>query len=275
MKILPILIIFFTLSPIKNQAAIFTVTNINDSGANSFREALILSNANGVPDEIHFNIAGSGPHIINLLSHLPIITDDNTIIDAKTQPGWSLGNIVVDCGSLFEGLIVLGFDTEIKGLHFTNCQTAGILIESASLFLIEECLINNIFLPMELGVSAGIHVFASFGGTISNCYIGVNSLGSMDLSGAGENGIYLNLASNILVQNNVVSGFNGGSSDHGIYLRSADSNTLLNNKIGTDFTGTSAIPNSVGIFLEGNSNSNQITGNVIGGNVSEGIFISN
>ena len=66
----------------------FTVTNIDDSGAGSLRQAIL--DANGSPgfDVIAFNIPGSGVHTIGLASGLPAITEWVTI-DGYTQPGSS------------------------------------------------------------------------------------------------------------------------------------------------------------------------------------------
>src|SRR4051812_42811607 len=41
-------------------AATFTVTNTNDTGAGSLRQAIIDANANAGTDQISFNIAGAG-----------------------------------------------------------------------------------------------------------------------------------------------------------------------------------------------------------------------
>src|SRR5947208_2059572 len=49
--------------------AIFTVTDTNDDGPGSLRQAILDANAAvnvGGPDEIHFNIAGSGVQTINV-----------------------------------------------------------------------------------------------------------------------------------------------------------------------------------------------------------------
>ena len=45
-------------------AATFTVTNINDSGGGSLRQAILNANANPGADSIHFNIPGGGVHSI-------------------------------------------------------------------------------------------------------------------------------------------------------------------------------------------------------------------
>ena len=67
-------------------AATLTVTNTNDSGTGSLREAILIANANAGTDLIAFNIPGAGPHSIQPLSGLPIVTD-SLAIDGYTQPG--------------------------------------------------------------------------------------------------------------------------------------------------------------------------------------------
>ncbi|PYS69866.1 MAG: hypothetical protein DMF69_15510, partial [Acidobacteria bacterium] len=63
----------------------FTVTNVNDSGAGSFRQAIIDSNNNAGRDTVVFNILPiGGVKTINLLSALPIITSP-VVIDGYTQ----------------------------------------------------------------------------------------------------------------------------------------------------------------------------------------------
>ena len=52
----------------------FTVTNTNDSGAGSLRQAILDANANAGADTIAFNI-GSGIQTIGFSSKLPDITD--------------------------------------------------------------------------------------------------------------------------------------------------------------------------------------------------------
>src|SRR5205085_11840872 len=52
------------------------VTNTNDSGAGSLRQAILDSNASvGVRETIAFNIAGAGIHTISPASALPVVTD--------------------------------------------------------------------------------------------------------------------------------------------------------------------------------------------------------
>src|SRR5215210_1430061 len=64
----------------------FVVTNTNDAGAGSLRQAILDANANPGPDDITFNISGAGVHTITPLTPLPAATG-TVVIDGYTQPG--------------------------------------------------------------------------------------------------------------------------------------------------------------------------------------------
>src|SRR5437773_11930452 len=66
---------------------VFTVTNTNDSGTGSLRQAILDANSMG-GGTIQFNIPGSGVHTIGPLTVLPTITQAVTI-DGYTQSGSS------------------------------------------------------------------------------------------------------------------------------------------------------------------------------------------
>lgn len=116
------------------------VTNTNDTGPGSLRNAILCANNNIGPDTIRFNIAGAGPHIIFINDRFPILSDDYTVIDATTQPGWQLGNVVVDGSNMtdyvftFEanervGIEVYGLTlrhTPSIGLRFFRCDAIKI-----------------------------------------------------------------------------------------------------------------------------------------------------
>ena len=70
-------------------AATYTVTNTNDSGPGSLRQAILDANANAGADTIAFNIPGGGVQTITPATDLPQITDGVTI-DGYTQPGSSV-----------------------------------------------------------------------------------------------------------------------------------------------------------------------------------------
>lgn len=66
----------------------FTVTNSNDSGPGSLRQAILDANGSFGNDDIVFSIPGSGVHTIALASGLPPIAQP-VLIDGFTQPGSS------------------------------------------------------------------------------------------------------------------------------------------------------------------------------------------
>ena len=73
----------------------FTVINIEDSGAGSFRQAILDANASSGQDSIVFAIPGTGVHSIRPTSQFPDVTD-SAIIDGTTQQGYSAGKPVVE-----------------------------------------------------------------------------------------------------------------------------------------------------------------------------------
>ena len=114
----------------------YTVTSTADSGAGTLRQAVLDANANAGPDNIHFNIAGSGVHTITLASPLAALTSPVTIdgytqsgASPNTQPfGQGLNTVLriqvtggAGVGTCF---IVQASDTTIKGLVMNGCTTS-------------------------------------------------------------------------------------------------------------------------------------------------------
>lgn len=83
-------------------AQTFTVTNTNDSGTESFRQALLDANANPGVDTIVFNIGSGGVQTIVVATPLPTISD-SVIVDGSTQPGFSGVPLIVIDGSNLTG----------------------------------------------------------------------------------------------------------------------------------------------------------------------------
>src|SRR5262249_12438634 len=66
----------------------FLVQNTADSGAGSFRQAILGAHAPAGLDTIPFNVGGAGVRSIALASPLPTITDP-VLLDGSTQPGFT------------------------------------------------------------------------------------------------------------------------------------------------------------------------------------------
>jgi parallel beta-helix repeat protein len=240
--------------------ATLTVMNTNDSGAGSFRQALIDANnttANPGQNTINFSIATSSVQTISLTSPLLLITNPaGVIINATTEGGFAGTPLVVLDGSkagISVGLAVLGGNSTIKGLAIEN-----------------------------FGVGSGIEL-ASSNNTVQGNYVGTDATGTI----AGDNfyGIYLptgaahnTIGGTTAAARNVVS----GNTVFGILLEgSGTSNNLVEgNRIGTDVSGTIALPNGVDGVAFSSASNNTLggtasgAGNQISGNGRFGVLLS-
>src|SRR6267378_7582846 len=81
------------------EGAIFTVTTTGDSGAGSFRQAILDANATAGTDTIEFQIPGIAPFTISPTLPLPPLNEP-VVINATTQPGYIDRPVVELDGSL-------------------------------------------------------------------------------------------------------------------------------------------------------------------------------
>ena len=73
-------------------AAVFIVTNVNDNGAGSLRQAILSANASPGANTINFNIPGGGVQTIAPTNALPDITNA-VAINGYSQPGSSANTL--------------------------------------------------------------------------------------------------------------------------------------------------------------------------------------
>jgi hypothetical protein len=120
-------LLFLCRAPVAAQTT-FTVSNTNDAGAGSLRQAILDANANPGADIIDFNINGVGPHTIQPVSALPSITDP-VVIDGTSEPDFAGTPMVeldgTNAGSA-EGLHLLGGTSTIRGLVINRFELNGI-----------------------------------------------------------------------------------------------------------------------------------------------------
>ncbi|MCT7963096.1 DUF4347 domain-containing protein [Laspinema sp. D1] len=245
-----------TLKHYNSVLGIFTVTNTNDSGVGSFRQAILDSNTSPEVDTIAFNIAGNGVQIIQLLSVLPII-NDSVIIDATTQPGYT-GTPLIE----IDGTNVGGLDRAVLQITAGNSTVRGLVINRAGFS------------------NAAILIRENGNNLIENNYLGTDAPGTGFLERSGS-GIFIRDSANNTIQNNLISG-NNNTSSVGIDIEGnrASGNQILGNFIGTDVTGTLDLGNSGSGIVIRNAPNNRIGGttvnarNIISGNNFHGILIS-
>ncbi len=84
----PFCAVLLSLALIPLVAVEVAVTNTNDAGPGSLRDAIDQANASAPDSKIAFNIPGPGVHVIQPLKALPDITN-SMVIDGYTQPGAS------------------------------------------------------------------------------------------------------------------------------------------------------------------------------------------
>jgi parallel beta-helix repeat protein len=246
------------------QATTFTVTNTNDSGAGSLRQAITDANNNSGPDNISFNIPTSDPGysilsdawVIQPNTLLPSLSGGGTTIDGHTQTT-NQGDtnifgpeVQLDGSNLATTDWIFSVESNantIKGLAITRASGAGIRIRSSS---------NN--------------------NTISGNYIGTDPAGIW----AWGNGTGIEVfaaASSNTISGNLIS----GNAVDGVKISDTGTNfnNVKNNIIGLDSSGVVPIPNSGhGIFITNGSQHNNIGGdipdrNIISGNSKSGVYI--
>lgn len=237
------------------------VTNTNDSGEGSLRQAISIANDAAALDDISFAIPGAGPHRITLGSAFPNLSDDGITIDGSTQSGAS-------CGQLTTGT-QHNLEIELDG----NGASHDVLTIPAT---------NATIRGVSIGNSGRVGINAYGAGFTAECnYIGVwaDGVTAAPLTTANNfAGISIS-ADSVTVDNNLISGSNTDTSDTGLDINFADGASVTGNIIGMNAAGTAARPNGfAGIYFFQVDNATvggttAATRNIVSGNTTYGIFI--
>jgi hypothetical protein len=231
----------------------FPVTNTDDAGAGSLRQAILDANATPGTNEIDFAVGGGGVQTIRPSTALPAVTNP-VVLDGTTQPGFAGAPLIeldgADVTPGASGLEVRTDGSTIKGLAIT------------------DFLINDPDMPDS--VTPGL-LIAGSDNVVQGDYLGTHPVGT---GGAGNGrGLWILSGSNNLIggttpgARNVISGngFGVAAIDLG---NSGD--VFEGNYVGTDPTGTARMGNGFGLYIGGSDNlvggTEPGAGNLISGN---------
>jgi uncharacterized repeat protein (TIGR01451 family) len=253
--------VLFVISPPLARAATYTVTNTNDSGAGSLRQAILDAESNGGADEIVFNAGVSGT--ITLGSALPEITEDLTI----TGPGADV--LAVSGADSYRVFHITGGAVTISGLTISHGypDTAGALgnyggglyIASPASVTLRECAITDNTLPSD-GTLAGAGIYSDGDLTLERCTVSGND--AADNSGGG---LFVFTPSLLSVTASTISG-NSADYGGGIYIDGTsaelNSTTVTNNSANGDDGGL--VVDTMGTIT--------LTNSIVAGNTSAGSY---
>ena len=244
-------------------AATFTVTNSDDSGPGSFRQAIEDANGAAGADTIAFNIPGAGVHTITPASALPVITESVTI-DGYTQPGTSANTLAEGDDAV---LLI-----EIDGTDISSSYGFEVRANDTT---IRGLVMNRYALSVAVIFHEG-----TAGGLLEGCFFGTDPAGESALGNGTAIQIFRSTGNLIggttPASRNIISG-NGG----GIAFTDGLNNTIQGNYIGLNAAGTTALGNAgAGIGIGGDNATGLIGGttagarNVISGNGAPGIVLN-
>jgi len=240
-----------------------TVSNTNDSGGGSLRQAILDANTLPIARGIVFNIPGACPHVIALQSVLPPIKYPLNI-DGYSQPGATQND---DADAFDANLCVL-----VKSAGGSLAWGFRVSVGDAAAQLNLHGLGLGGFGQAVILLDGNNHLISGnqFGGAV----------GGINLPGAGLFAISIgvNATASLIVGGNAAKDRNviGGAGTAGVNIQSGVDSTpdrcqIVNNLIGLTPDGIDTTPNFYGIALGGNGC--LALGNRIAGNSSDAVLI--
>jgi titin len=263
----------------------YTVTNINNAGAGSLRQAILNANAHAGLDTIAFNIPGSGTHIIYPTSSLPTITD-RVIIAGDTQPGYNGTPLIMLDGfyaGQTQGLVLHAGGCTVNALWVASFRSDGVAIFSPDNWIYRNVIGNNdgagVLIDGEdarINLLQGNSIGTNPGGTVA----WPNRGGGVVID-RGASGNRVGTALGPFTGNSISGNSTGGLTSGVFILDSGSSGNAVNgNWIGVGgSSGNVALGNDVGVWVGRGAHFNLIggsgaAGNVISGNRQRGIVLA-
>ncbi len=236
----------------------YTVTNTNDSGPGSLRQAILDAENHSGTDSVLFRIpttdagydAAAGVWTIRLSSYLALIKRA-TIVDAGSQARF-LGYDANPAGpeilllganaTISSGINISGNANEIRGFCLQNFKQQFIMIQGDS-------------------------------NRISKCYLGTDATGMRRIANTADGIVVYSGNYNVIggdnQERNVMAGLHGG----GVVIKiESRYNRVVGNYIGINAAGTDTLSNYRGVEVTRNSSQNVVgPGNVVSGNRQRGV----
>jgi Bacterial Ig-like domain (group 3)/Bacterial Ig-like domain (group 1) len=263
--------------------ATIVVTNTNDAGPGSFRQAIADANAISDPQgtTIAFGIPGAGVHTITPLSPLPAITAPSVTVDGCTQAG---------SVRTWPPTLTIELDGSALSAAAASDMNLALLTLSGGGGLVRCLVIHGVQNDNHSG--AGIRI-ASSGNRVQENFLGTDPTGTAARNGdigvliasgdgnvVGVDGDGVNDAK----ERNLVSGHQASGFAAGIMVQGGTAARISGNRIGTDVTGMTGLPNGNGITIwfasgtlvgaSGAGISDSLQQNLISGNASDAISLS-
>jgi hypothetical protein len=244
------------------RAATFTVTTTADSGAGSFRQAILDANGAAGLDTIAFNVTGAGCTggvcTITPANTLPVISSP-VLIDGYTQPGSLVNTNAQGALNTVLKIVLSGATTHATGLQVSTGGDGT---------TIRGLVVNG---GWDYGIS---FYFAGSGGSVRGCFIGTDAAGTAVTNPHNVRGISAQYSDNFTAggpapaDRNLVS----GNAQSGIYVTHGANALVQGNLVGTDKSGTAAFGGTaqLGIAVQGETPGAVVRDNVVGG-VDSGI----
>ncbi|MBA4742981.1 MAG: hypothetical protein H2060_09795 [Azoarcus sp.] len=244
------------------EAVLYTNGTLNFASFDVTEQAQIDESTSLIRDTIEFNIAGGGTaQTINFGSSLPQISVP-VFIDGTTQLGAAATTpgIVINGGNAISTAFEIGGaggGSEIRGLVIGGFTDRAIFLNIT---------VGNVIAGNHLGVDlAGTASFANGDGSVTDAGVRVNGGNNNTIGGITA------------ADRNIISGNN----QTGIFITSSGQGVrVIGNFIGTDVTGTVALPNlGEGMRIDASPTNNTVGGttpgerNIISGNTTDGIIV--
>ncbi|MFT3742720.1 MAG: CSLREA domain-containing protein [Pyrinomonadaceae bacterium] len=210
----------------------------------SLRAAIQTANAKSGPDEIKFNIPGSGVQTISPASTLPPVTE-KVFINGTTQPGYAGDRPLIEISGTFLGSGAIGLSfasgsnaSQVKALTINRFGAVGIDLQSN----------DNVVEKVFIGTSSdGLRVFED------SQSVGIKITGARNRIGAGDR---TELAPNSTIAGSTIAQIR-------ITSATAIANVIVGSNIGrlVDGQRTDTSAGLDGIEVEDGASNNQIGGN--------------